>query len=123
MVSTTRELSSGRQLLRDALLKLESTALQGRDRTAAIKEANKRRKKNQLPALKPTTVGGWFEKGTPAKDFATLWVLVEVLYEWSGQPRPDSLSGLARAKAVGRWSAERERWETRYEGAKGSRPA
>ncbi|MFB7287788.1 NACHT domain-containing protein, partial [Actinacidiphila glaucinigra] len=123
MVSTTRDLSAGRQALRDALRKLESAALQGRDRTAAIEEANERRKASQLPLLQPTTVGGWFEKGTPAKDFATLWALVEVLYEWSGRPRSDSLSGPARAEAIRRWGIERNLWETLYEQAQKARPA
>nr|WSW48737.1 hypothetical protein OG296_37030 [Streptomyces sp. NBC_01001] len=117
------DLSAERQALRVALLQLEATALQGRDRTAAIKEATKRRKNSELPPLQPTTVGGWFEKGTPAKDFATLWALVEVLYEWSGRPQPDSLSGPAHATAVGWWRGKRELWQTLYRQAKRSRPA
>ncbi|MFD8723875.1 hypothetical protein ACFV2H_39470 [Streptomyces sp. NPDC059629] len=123
MVGTTGELSGGRQALRIALLELEATALQGRDRTAAIREATKRRKERQLPALQPTTVGGWFERGTPAKDFESLWALVEVLLEWSGQTRLGILSGSARAEASGWWSGKRKLWQTLYRQAKGSSPA
>ncbi|MEU8653788.1 HEAT repeat domain-containing protein [Streptomyces sp. NPDC048737] len=121
MVSTTGGLSAERQRLREELRKLEATALRGRDRKAAIKEATGRREKNELPPLRETTVGGWFEEGTPAKDFENLWALVEVLLEWSGHPRPDGLSGSDRVKAVAWWKGAREVWQTRYRQARSSR--
>ncbi|MEU4494212.1 NACHT domain-containing protein, partial [Streptomyces sp. NPDC023998] len=120
MVSTTGDLSAERQMLRDELRKLEGTALKGRNRIAAINEANKRRKMSQYPPLQPTTVGTWFEKGTPAMDFEDLWALVEVLLEWSGQPRP-TRSGPASVKED--WENTRKLWKIRYGQAKSSRPA
>ncbi|MFE0733231.1 NACHT domain-containing protein [Streptomyces antibioticus] len=115
-----RDLSAGRQALRDALLELEGKALQGRDRTDAIAKANKHRKNTELPPLRPTTVGGWFENGTPAKDFEDLWALVEILLEWSRQ-LPRTATDPAKAKAARK--NNRELWRTRWQQAKDSRPA
>ncbi|WP_406482657.1 hypothetical protein [Streptomyces sp. NBC_01615] len=120
-MSKTTDLSAGRQILRTELRKLEVGALRGRDRTDAIAEANRRLQQAQLPRLSPTTVGGWFEKGTPAKDFGVLWVLVEVFVEWSGQPSADTLTGHDRAKATARWTSTKELWKTRWEQAKAPR--
>ncbi|WP_371788093.1 hypothetical protein OG404_09080 [Streptomyces griseoaurantiacus] len=113
MIEST-DLSTEREILRSELRKLEASALQGRDRTDAIAEASRRLQQ----ALSPTTVGGWFEKGIPAKDFKTLWTLVEVLLEWSGLPRPDTLTGLDRAKATGQWVSTKELWKRRWEQAR-----
>jgi hypothetical protein len=113
-VIESTDLSTEREILRSELRKLEASALQGRDRTDAIAEASRRLQQ----ALSPTTVGGWFEKGTPAKDFKTLWTLVEVLLEWSGLPRPDTLTGLDRAKATGQWVSTKELWKRRWEQAR-----
>ncbi|MEU0118819.1 HEAT repeat domain-containing protein [Streptomyces bobili] len=121
MVSTTGGLSAERHRLSEELRKLEAAALKGRNRKAAIEEATDRRKKKELPPLRETTVGGWFEKGTPAKDFESLWALVEVLLEWSGHPRPGNLGGSDRAKAVAWWKGARELWQTRYRLARSSR--
>ncbi|WP_427164272.1 NACHT domain-containing protein [Streptomyces sp. C1-1] len=122
-MSKKTDLSSERETLRTELRKLETGALRGRDRTDAIAEANRRLRQAGLRQLSPTTVGGWFEKGTPAKDFTTLWTLVEVLLEWSGRPRPDTLTGPDRAEAMGRWTSTKELWKSRWEQARGSRPA
>ncbi|MBD3932324.1 hypothetical protein IF129_12265 [Streptomyces chumphonensis] len=110
--------SPERQVLRSELRRLEGAALRGRNRTDAIAETNRRLQEDQLPQLSPTTVGGWFEKGTPAQDFNVLWALVEVLLEWSGQPRPDTLTGPARATAAARWTNTKELWKTRWEQAR-----
>ncbi|MGW3208697.1 HEAT repeat domain-containing protein [Streptomyces sp. NPDC001135] len=120
MSSTKGELSAERQRLREELQKLEATALKGRERKAAIAEASKRRRNSELPPLRNTTVGGWFEKGTPPKDFEDLWALVEVLLEWSEHPRSDPSSGPAHTKRVR--EETRKLWKTRYEQAKSSRP-
>lgn len=112
-MSQRTDLSVGRSNLRAALRDLDD-ALVDRNRTDAIAEANRR----SGLALSPTTVGGWFEKGIPAKNFPTLWAVVEVLLEWSGHPRPDTLSGPARAKAVGWWTGTKELWKTRWENAR-----
>ncbi|MFE2971785.1 hypothetical protein ACFXKC_51085 [Streptomyces sp. NPDC059340] len=116
-MSKRTHLSAGRENLRSELRKLEAGALRDRDRTDAIAEANRRLQQD----ISPTTVGGWFEKGTPAKDFETLWALVEVLLERSGQPRPDTLSGPVRAKAAGRWTSTKELWKSRWEQARAPR--
>ncbi|MGW5636305.1 NACHT domain-containing protein [Streptomyces sp. NPDC003832] len=121
MASTMGNLSAERQRLREELLKLEAAALKGRNRVAAINEANRRRKMSHYPPLPPTTVGNWFEKGTPAKDFEDLWALVEVLLEWSGHSRPHPLSATAHAKRE--WEDTRKLWKTRYGQAKKSSPS
>ncbi|MGW4698111.1 NACHT domain-containing protein [Kitasatospora cineracea] len=115
--------SAGRQVLREALRDLETRALHGRDRTEAIAEANRALRRAGFAPLSPTRVGGWFEKGSPAKDFDVLWALVRVLLTWSGLPEADSLTGPERARAVARWTSARELWATRWEQAKDSRPA
>ena len=112
-------LSAERHALRQALRELEAAALQGRNRTDAIAEANRRLAGVGLPRLSATRVGDWFSMGTPASDFTPLWTLVEVLLEWSGQPRAEALTGLARARSAGRWASTRQAWETRWEQARG----
>ncbi|MBO8189632.1 NACHT domain-containing protein [Streptomyces spirodelae] len=119
----TANLSAGRQVLRDKLRELEAKALQGRSRTEAIARANDLLRQAGFPPLSPTRVGGWFEKGSPAKDFEVLWALIRVLLEWSGQPPTDALSGPDRARAAIRWTNARELWRTRWEQAKALRPA
>ncbi|MFJ9809028.1 tetratricopeptide repeat protein [Streptomyces sp. NPDC101158] len=108
------EPNPGRLILRTELRRLEAGALKGRRRTDALAEAGRRIQQT----LSPTTVGGWFERGTPAKDFDTLWALVEVLLEWSGHRRPDGLTGPDRAQATARWAGTRELWKARWEQAK-----
>ncbi|MEU6071253.1 hypothetical protein ABZ864_44155 [Streptomyces sp. NPDC047082] len=120
-MSKTTDLSAERQILPTELRRLEAVALRGRDRTDAIAEANRRLQQARLPRLSPTTVGGWFEKGTPARDFEILWGLVEVLVEWSGQPPADTFTGHDRAKATARWTSTKELWKTRWEQAKAPR--
>ncbi|MGW3668154.1 NACHT domain-containing protein [Streptomyces sp. NPDC005141] len=121
-MSKKRDFSAGRQALREALRELAETALQGRNRTEAIDEANRRLEQAGLARLGPTTVGGWLEAGSPAKDFRSLWALVQVLLEWSGQPSPDTLSGPSRGQATARWMATEELWKNRWEQAKDTRP-
>ncbi|MFF7925537.1 NACHT domain-containing protein [Streptomyces mirabilis] len=121
-MSKKTNLSAGRQTVREALRELEETALQGRNRTDAIDEANRRLEQAGLAQLGPTTVGGWFEAGSPAKDFRSLWALVQVLLEWSGQPSPDTLSGPSRGQATARWKSTEELWKNRWEQAKDTRP-
>lgn len=121
-MSKQTNLSAGRKTLREALRGLEEKALQGRNRTEAIDEANRRAEQAGLAQLGPTTVGGWFEAGSAAKDFRSLWALVQVLLEWSGQPAPDTLSGPSRGQATARWKSTEELWKTRWEQAKDTRP-
>ncbi|MER5200807.1 NACHT domain-containing protein [Streptomyces sp. NPDC002755] len=122
-MGTRTKLGAERQVLRDRLRKLETDALRGRDRSGAIDQANERRRSKSLPELSTTTVGGWFEEGTPARDFETLWALVEVLLEWSGLPRPETVEGpAARGKAAARWTSTKELWQIRWQQAKDSRP-
>ncbi|NGO75580.1 NACHT domain-containing protein [Streptomyces sp. YC504] len=118
-MTATTGLSPGRQLLRDALRELESQALLGRDRTDAIAEANRRlRSAGHGEPLGPTRVGGWFEKGSPAKDFELLWVLVQVLLEWGGLQPPGALAGRARPEAAAKWTHAKELWKSRWESAR-----
>ncbi|MFE4957958.1 NACHT domain-containing protein [Streptomyces sp. NPDC056653] len=121
-MSEKPNLSAGRQALREALRELERTALQGRDRTEAIDQANRRLEQAGLAKLRPTTVGGWFEAGSPAKDFRSLWAMVQVLLELSGQLSPDNLSGPSRGRATARWQSTEELWKKRWEQAKDARP-
>ncbi|WP_445527466.1 NACHT domain-containing protein [Streptomyces cyslabdanicus] len=121
-MSKKTDLSAGRQALRAALRELEQTALQSRTRTEAIDAANRRLEQAGLAKLGPTTVGGWFEAGSPAKDFRSLWALVRVLLEWSGQPSPDTLTGPSRGQATARWMATEALWKTRWEQAKDTQP-
>ncbi|MFF5487646.1 tetratricopeptide repeat protein [Streptomyces virginiae] len=67
-------------------------------------------------------MGGWFEKGTPAKDFEDLWALVEVLLVWSGLPGAETVDISSRAKARARWTSSKEVWKARWEQAKAQRP-
>ncbi|MEV4976009.1 NACHT domain-containing protein [Streptomyces scopuliridis] len=120
-MSDKANLSAGRQALREALRELEQTTLQGRTRTEAIDAANRWLEQAGLAKLRPTTVGGWFEEGSPAKDFRSLWALVRVLVEWSGQPSADTLSGPSRGQATARWMATEELWKTYWEHAKDTR--
>ncbi|WP_326667558.1 hypothetical protein [Streptomyces canus] len=118
-MNAKKELSAGRQVLREELRRLEQRALRdGRTRTDAINEANCRLRLTGLSGLSTTTVGGWFEKGSPAKDFEALWVLLQVLLEWSGIATEDELTGQERAKAVGKWASTKELWKTRWEQAR-----
>lgn len=108
------ELSPARQALRNELRELERRALKGqRKRTQAISAANERRNAG-LAELTPTTVGGWFESGIPAKDFLSLWALVQVLLEWSEEPQP-RMSG---ASAAGRREAFKAQWKVLWEQAR-----
>ncbi|WP_371099941.1 NACHT domain-containing NTPase [Streptomyces sp. PU_AKi4] len=120
-MSKKANLSAGRQALREALRELEQTALRGRTRTEAIDAANRRLEQAGLAKLGPTTVGGWFETGSPAKDFRSLWALVRVLLEWSGQPPANTLTGLSRGQVTARWMATEALWKTRWEQAKDTR--
>ncbi|MDH2394046.1 hypothetical protein QCN29_35965 [Streptomyces sp. HNM0663] len=122
-MSKRRGLSPERQALRDALRELEDKALRGRDRTEAISEANRRLQQDGLSPPAITTVGGWFENGSRARDFRFLWALVRVLLEWSGQPPADTLSGHQRAEAAGQWAATKKYWKTLYEQVKASQPS
>ncbi|WP_371101679.1 hypothetical protein [Streptomyces sp. PU_AKi4] len=117
-----KDLSAGRQALREALRELEQTALRSRTRTEAIDAANRLLEQAGLAKLGPTTVGGWFETGSPAKDFRSLWALVRVLLEWSGQRPADTLTGPSRGQATARWMATEALWKTRWEQAKDTRP-
>ncbi|MFC1443065.1 hypothetical protein ABUW04_32975 [Streptacidiphilus sp. N1-10] len=108
--------SAGRQVLRAALRDLEDAALAGKSRTEAIHEANRRLAQAGLATLGPTTVGNWFEKGSPAKDFQSLWTLVQVLLEWSPQPSPRTAEGPARSQAT------RALWKKYWELAKTAAP-
>ena len=121
-MSKKTNLSAGRQTLRDALRELERAALEGRTRIEAIEVANRRLEQAGLAKLTPTTVGGWFEQGSPAKDFRSLWALVQVLLAWSGQPPADTLTGPARGQATARWMSTQELWKSRWEQAKDTRP-
>ncbi|MGW1734301.1 NACHT domain-containing protein [Streptomyces sp. NPDC001999] len=121
-MSRKTNLSAGRQALKSALRDLKETALQGRTRMEAIDEANRQLEQAGLAKLERATVGGWFEVGSPAKDFRSLWALVQVLLEWSGQPSPDTLEGPARGQATARWMATEELWKNRWEQAKDNRP-
>ncbi|MER6571641.1 NACHT domain-containing protein [Streptomyces sp. NPDC001093] len=116
--------SAGRQALREALRDLEKTALEktGRSRAEAIAEANRRLVEAGLPERGTTTVGGWFEAGSPAKDFLSLWAVVQVLHEWSGKQSPDTRSGPERARATAWWKGTEELWKKRWEQAKETRP-
>ncbi|RKN36779.1 NACHT domain-containing protein [Streptomyces hoynatensis] len=118
-MSKRTELSAERRVLRDELRKLEDAALRGRTRKEAIAEANCRLRQDQL--LSYTTVGGWFEKGIPARDFQVLWALVEVLEEWSGRPPADTLTGRDRAVANAGWAVRKKLWKTWWEDASTSR--
>ncbi|WP_225836668.1 hypothetical protein [Streptomyces sp. NK08204] len=112
-------LSAGRQVLRDELRDLEMRALQsGRTRKDAIDEASRRLQRDGLRRLSTTTVGGWFEQGSPARDFQPLWALVRVLLEWAGNTPEHRLTGLERAKATGKWTSTKELWQTRWEQAR-----
>ncbi|WP_415953745.1 NACHT domain-containing protein [Streptomyces sp. KLOTTS4A1] len=118
-MTETTDLSPGRQVLRDALRELESQALSGRDRTEAIAEANHRlRSAGHGEPLSPTRVGGWFERGSPAKDFELLWAVVQVLLEWRGLRSPGALTGRARPEAAGKWTHAKELWKSRWESAR-----
>ncbi|MFE2425750.1 NACHT domain-containing protein [Streptomyces sp. NPDC059373] len=121
-MSKKTNLSAGRQALRKALRDLAETALPGRNRTVAIDEANRRLAQAGLAKLGPTTVGSWFEAGSPAKDFRSLWALVQILLEWSGQPSPDTLEGPARGQATARWKSTEELWKAHWEHAQDTRP-
>ena len=80
----TGDLSAARQVLRDQLQALEDIALNGRQRSQAIAKAERR----GAAKLEPSTVSDWFKRGTPANDFLSLWAVVEVLLEWSGERQP-----------------------------------
>ncbi|GAB2460219.1 NACHT domain-containing protein [Streptomyces incanus] len=121
-MSKKTNLNAGRQALRAALRELEQTALRGRTRTEAIDTANRRLEQAGLAKLGPTTVGGWFETGSPAKDFRSLWALVRVLLEWSGQPPADTLEGPSHGRATARWMATETLWKTHWEQAKDTQP-
>ncbi|MFE7111909.1 NACHT domain-containing protein [Streptomyces sp. NPDC057575] len=121
-MSKRTNLSAGRQALRAALRELEQTALQGRTRMEAINAASRWLERAGLAKLGPTTVGSWFEAGSPAKDFRSLWALVRVLLEWSGQPAADTLTGASRGRATARWQSTEELWKSRWEQAKETRP-
>ncbi|MEV8018038.1 NACHT domain-containing protein [Streptomyces sp. NPDC086554] len=121
-MSKKTNLGAGRQTLRKALRELEQAALQGRDRTEAIAQANRWLEQSGLAVLRPTTVGGWFEGGSPAKDFRSLWALVRVLLEWTGQPPADLLGGPARGQATARWIATEALWKNLWEQARETSP-
>lgn len=123
-MSQAAHLSAGREVLRDELRKLEKAAQaalqEPRSRTEAIEEAN-RRLPDGLPNLSPTTVGGWFEKGTPAKDFSSLWALLRVLLEWSGRRPAEALTGPERGRVNAQWISTEELWRRRHAQAQGQR--
>jgi len=111
----TGELSAARRALRNELRELEDRAKGQRQRTQAIAIANDR-----LPGhcakLVPTTVGGWFETGTPAKDFLSLWTLVQVLLEWSEEPQPRRR--WSPSETEGRRTASQAHWKELWEQAR-----
>ncbi|MEW2161027.1 hypothetical protein AB0950_38275 [Streptomyces sp. NPDC007189] len=116
------DLSAARQALRDELRELERRALRGRrQRTQAIAVANERQTAAGLPKLTPTTVGGWFEAGTPARDFESLWALVRVLLEWSEQSQLRSPRG--PAEVAGKLRAAEAKWTALWRQAKNAAPA
>ncbi|MEV5385667.1 NACHT domain-containing protein [Streptomyces sp. NPDC052721] len=121
-MSKEGEISAGRHALRKALRELEVTALEGRSRTEAIDEANVWLQQAGLARLRPTTVGGWFEKGSPAQDFVFLWALVRVLLEWSGYPSAGTLTGSSRGEAAARWRSTERLWKSLWEQAKATQP-
>ncbi|MFE0462068.1 NACHT domain-containing protein [Kitasatospora sp. NPDC058965] len=128
-MTASSEPSPGRAALRDALVHLEGRALRGRHRSEVIAEAGKRCP--ELPKLSKTTVGNWFQEGVPAKDFAALWALVDVLLDWS-HPSPGSRHEGVRTPTPSRSilatpsrniPAEKALWHKLWEQASGSRPA
>ncbi|MEU3175503.1 hypothetical protein ABZ657_27535, partial [Streptomyces sp. NPDC007000] len=122
MVSKGKGLSPERQALRDALRELEANALRGRNRTEAISQANRRLQQGGHSPVSTTTVGGWFENGSRARDFEALWAVVTVLYEWSGWRPADTLSGRHRDEAEGRWAGTKKYWKTLWERAGAAQP-
>jgi hypothetical protein len=117
-LSKAKDLSAARQVLRDALRELEDRALNRRDRTQAIGIANERRARAKLPKLAATTVGGWFADGTPARDFESLWALVEVLLEWSEEQQRHRKRSPTGAQTAGERAADFAHWKKLWERAK-----
>lgn len=88
-VNVSSNYHPGRMTLKRELIRLLDEATQKglRDRNSAVTKANECRA-DGVPLLKSSTVGGWFESGTPAKEFAALWRLVDVLLVASGVEHP-----------------------------------
>ena len=88
-MTSSGNLSAGRQALSDALKGLEDQALRERPgrprrrRTEAIAVANARLAKLKLSLLDDKRVSEWVIQGTPTDDFVRLWTLIDVLLGWT----------------------------------------
>ena len=101
-------------MLMTELTGLEARALRSaRTRKQAIAEANRRRAGLGEPLLSSSTVSDWFKRGTPARDFANMWSLIEVLLEWAESPTRTAQRDPAVVRQV-----QQRRWWLVWESAR-----